>query len=450
MINEPQIYPTAMNQSERQMHLVAFLMAGPTSHHHGMWRHPETDNSFLDAAYYENIARTLEQGKFDAAFFADVLGLYDHYNESFDTILGKGGQMGLLDPLPLLAIMSRVTERLGLGATISTTYFNPYHIARVTATLDILSKGRIAWNVVTSASSKEAMNLGLNEIPARERRYDRADEVLEACCKLWESWDEDALVLDKAKGVFADPSKVRYANYEGEWIKSRGPLTVPRSPQGRPVIMQAGASSRGRDFAARWSEVIFTLQHSKQDMQAFYADLKGRMAKFQRTPDDCAILVSVDPIIGETESIAKERQDYVNDLVDPELGMALVSAHIGVDLSKYAVDLPLADIEMEEGSRGSFEVILQGTKAEGLTLGEAAKRFATSELCPQIVGTVESVADQLEDLFRSKACDGFILTPTVFPGTFEQFVRGVVPELQRRGIFRKEYAGTTLRSNLRN
>jgi FMN-dependent oxidoreductase (nitrilotriacetate monooxygenase family) len=438
-----------MTTTQRQMHLVAFLMAGPTSHHHGMWRHPETQNSFLEPEHYESIARTLEQGKFDAAFFADVLGLYDHYNDKFDTILGKGGQMGLLDPIPLLAIMARVTQRLGLGATISTTYFNPFHIARVTATLDLLSKGRVAWNVVTSASNKEAMNLGMDQLLARDKRYDRAEEVMEACCKLWDSWDEDALVLDKAAGIFADPAKVHYANYAGQWIKTRGPLTVPRSPQGRPVIMQAGASSRGRDFAAKWSEIIFTLQHSKEDMLAFYSDVKGRMSQFDRAPQECAILVSVDPIIGETESIAGERQAYVNDLVDPELGMALMSAHIGVDLSKYAIDAPLADIQLEEGSRGSFEVILQGTKAEGLTLGEAAKRFATSELCPQIVGTPKSVADQLEDIFTSKACDGFILTPTVFPGTFEQFARSVVPELQRRGIFRKDYTGATLRSNLR-
>jgi FMN-dependent oxidoreductase (nitrilotriacetate monooxygenase family) len=271
---------------------------------------------------------------------------------------------------------------------------------------------------------------------------------MEACFKLWESWGPGALIVDKESGVFADPSKVHYVDYAGKWIKTRGPLTVPRSPQGHPVIMQAGASDRGRDFAARWSEMIFTLQYSKADMQIFYADIKRRMATFGRRPEDCAVLPSVDPIIGETESIAREKQAYINEMVDPEVALALVSTHIGVDLSKYSVDQPLQDIEIEQGARGSFEVILQGTKAHGLTLGEAARRFATSELCPQIVGTAKSVAEQLIDYFDGEACDGFILTPTVFPGTWEQFVRSVVPELQKRGVFRRDYTGRTLREHL--
>ena len=430
------------------MHLVAFLFAGPTSHHHGMWRHPETDNNFLDPTWYEHIARILEQGKFDGLFFADVLGIYDFYNRSFATHVGRGGQIGLLDPVVLLSMMARVTQHIGLGATLSTTFYNPYYLSRVLATLDILSKGRVAWNVVASTSHLEAQNFGLSEIPSRDERYDRADEVLEACFKLWESWDEDAIILDKKTGEFADPSKVHYADYAGKWIKTRGPLTVPHAPQGNPVIMQAGSSGRGRDFAARWAEVIFTLQHSKADMQAFYKDIKGRMAARGRPPGACAVLPSVDPIIGETESIAREKQEYINSLVDPQLAMSLVSSQLGIDLSRYPVDQPLEDIEIEEGSRGSFDIILQGTKAHGLTLGEAAKRFATSELAPQIVGTASSVADQLTDLFESEACDGFILTPTVQPGTWEQFTRSVVPELQARGVYRTDYTGKTLRENL--
>jgi alkanesulfonate monooxygenase SsuD/methylene tetrahydromethanopterin reductase-like flavin-dependent oxidoreductase (luciferase family) len=183
-------------------------------------------------------------------------------------------------------------------------------------------------------------------------------------------------------------------------------------------------------------------------MQAFYADIKRRVAKFGRPLEDCAVLPSVDPIIGETESIAREKQAYINEMVDPEVALALVSTHIGVDLSKYPIDQPLQDIQIEQGARGSFEVILQGTKSQGLTLGEAARRFATSELCPQIVGTPKSVADQLQDYFEARACDGFILTPTVFPGTWEQFARSVVPELQRRGVFRLDYTGRTLREHL--
>jgi FMN-dependent oxidoreductase (nitrilotriacetate monooxygenase family) len=432
----------------RKMRLVAFLKTGPTAHHHGMWRHPETDNDFLDPAWYEHVARVLEKGRFDCLFFADTLGLFDNYRGNFEAILRGGGQMGFLDPLPVLAVMSRVTQHIGLGATLSTTFHNPYQIARTLGTLDVLSKGRMAWNVVSSISNLEARNFGQDELPPRNVRYDRADEVMEACFKLWESWEPDALIVDKESGIFADPSKVHYVDYAGKWIKTRGPLTVPRSPQGHPVIMQAGASDRGRDFAARWSEMIFTLQHSKADMQTFYADIKQRVAKFGRPLEDCSVLPSVDPIIGETESIAREKQAYINEMVDPEVALALVSTHIGVDLSKYPIDQPLQDIEIEQGARGSFEVILQGTKAHGLTLGEAAKRFATSELAPQIVGTPKSVADQLQDYFESQACDGFILTPTVFPGTWEQFARSVVPELQKRGVFRTDYTGRTLREHL--
>jgi FMN-dependent oxidoreductase (nitrilotriacetate monooxygenase family) len=301
----------------------------------------------------------------------------------------------------------------------------------------------------STASHLEAQNFGLDAIPGREERYGRAHEVVEACMKLWSSWEPDALVVDQEAGRFADPAKVHYADYHGRWVRSRGPLTVPRSPQGHPVIMQAGSSGPGLDFAARWAELVFTLQHTAGDMRRFRMATRERVAAHGRDPDDCAVLPSVDPIIGETESIAREKQDYVNSLVDPELGMALTSAHIGTDLSRFPVDRPVTDLDLPEGSRGSFDVILQGTRAEGLTLGEAARRFATSELAPQVVGTAQSVADQLEAMFTSGSCDGFILTPTVSPGTWEQFTRAVVPILQRRGLLRREYSGATLRQNLR-
>ena len=433
------------------MHLVAFLMTGPTCHHHGAWRHPESVvDDLLSPTRYEHIARVLEAGKFDSLFFADILGLYDLYDNRFDTMVGRGGQVCLLDPAVVLPMMARVTRRIGLGLTYSSTFNHPYQIARMLASLDHLSAGRVAWNVVASTSTLEARNFGMDAMPGRAQRYDRADEVLEACFALWDSWEEGALILDKASGTFADPAKIHYADYHGQWIRTRGPLTTPRSPQGRPVIMQAGSSDRGRDFGARWGEVIFTLQHQKADMQAFYADSKARVAANGRPAQACVVLPSIDVVLGETESIARERADYVNSLVDTQLGMALISGHIGLDLSRLDPDQPLADVALEEGSRGSFDVILQGTAAEGLTLGQAARRFATSELCPQIVGTPEMVADTMTDLFQDGACDGFVLTPTTFPGMYEQFCRSVVPLLQRRGVFRTDYAGTTLRDHLRD
>ncbi len=437
-------------QGRRQMHLIAFLMTGPTCHHHGAWRHPESAvDDLLSPRRYEHIARVLEAGRFDGLFFADILGIYDLYGGTFDTMAGRGGQVCLLDPAVVLPMMARVTEHIGLGLTYSSTFNHPYQIARMLGSLDHLSGGRAAWNVVASTSTLEARNFGLDEMPGRSQRYDRADEVLEACCALWDSWEDGALLLDKASGAFADPAKIHYADYAGKWVRSRGPLTTPRSPQGRPVIMQAGSSDRGRDFGARWGEVIFTLQHQKADMQAFYGDFKRRMAARGRAPEECVVLPSIDVVIGETEAIARERAEYVNSLVDTQLGLATMSGHIGIDLSRFDPDQPLADITVEEGSRGSFDVILQGTEAEGLTLGEAARRFGTSELCPQLVGTPEMIADQLTDLFEDRACDGFVLTPTTFPGMFEQFGRAVVPLLQKRGVFRTEYAGRTLRGNLR-
>lgn len=426
----------------RQMHLVSFLMTGPTSHNHGMWRHPETDNGFLEPRYWEHIARTLELGKFDAFFFADALAFYN------ETVMARGGQMSLLDPIPLLSMMARVTEHIGLGVTISTSFLAPHAIARELQTLDLLSGGRVAWNVVTSASDREAQAFGLDALLPRNERYERAQEVLEACMALWKSWGDGALLMDKASGAFIDETKVPMVEYSGKYVATKERFPVPPSPQGHPVIMQAGSSPRGRDFAAEWAELIFTLQHSLPDMQTFYRDIKGRMEKFGRAPESCAILTSVDPIIGETEEIARAKQQYVNDLIDPDLAVALVAAHTGLDLTNYPLDKPVEDIPAEAGSRGSFDVILQGTKAHNLTLGEAAKRFATSELCPQVVGTPESVADQLQEMFEQEGCDGFILTPTEMPSSLEAFCRSVVPILQERGVFRKEYPGTTLRQTL--
>ncbi|MGA0565595.1 LLM class flavin-dependent oxidoreductase [Ancylobacter sp. VNQ12] len=426
----------------RQVKLIAFLMTGPTSHHHAMWRHPETENRFLDPLWWETLARTLEAGRFDAFFFADATAFYN------ETIMTKGGQMSLLDPVPLVAMMARATSRIGLGLTMSTSFLPPYSLARTLASLDLLSGGRIAWNVVTSASDREAMNYGLPSLLPRGERYDRAQEVLDACMELWASWSDGALVVDKESGDFIDGDKLRPTDFKGKYVGAKGVFAVPPSAQRHPVIMQAGSSPRGRDFAASSAELIFTLQHSLADMQEFYVDMKARVEKAGRAPEDCAILTSIDPIIGETESIAREKQAYINELVDPQLGIALVSAHTGLDLSTYPIDKPITDIPVEAGSRGSFDVIIQGTKAENLTLGEAAKRFATSELCPQVVGTPESVADQLEEYFENKGCDGFILTPTEMPGSFEAFTRSVVPILQKRGLFRKDYPGVTLRETI--
>lgn len=271
------------------------------------------------------------------------------------------------------------------------------------------------------------------------------DEVLEACFALWNSWDEDAFILDKEEGVFADPSKVRYANYEGRWIKTRGPLSIPRSPQGHRVIMQAGSSDRGRDFAARRAEVVFTVQRGKDEMRDFYEDLKARMDRIGRRPEECAVLPAISVVLGETESIARERADYLDSLIDPELITASSSSSVGADLTKLKDGKSLAELQGHQGMKGTEQVLEQAMKAEDKTLAEAA---ANRHRRRELVGTPAMVADRLQELFEAGVCDGFVLTPTMFPGMFEQFCRGVVPELQRRGIFRNSYTGSTLRENL--
>lgn len=433
--------------SKREMHLLAYLKTGPTANHMGAWRHPESElRDMLDPARYENIARVLEAGRFDGCFFADGLGLHDIYKGGFQTRLRLGGQISFLDPMMVLPLMARATTHLGIGATLSTTFHQPYNIARMLASLDILSGGRVAWNIVTSTRNEEARNFGMEALPPRELRYDMADEFVEACCALWDCWGEDTLLCDKEGGNLVDASKVRYAEFKGRWHSTRGPLTIPRCPQGRPVLMQAGSSPRGRDFAARWAELIFCPQHTKADMQAFYADMHQRMAEKGREPTHCAIMPQIEVVIGETESIAEEKAAYLESLVDPELVLAAQSSALGVDLAAKVEDLDAASTQRgTQGMQGSLDRVKSMMQTEGISFREAVRK-SNRDL---IYGTPESIADQLQDLFESRACDGFVVSQMVFPASLEQFCRAVVPELQRRGIFRKEYRGKTLRENVR-
>ncbi len=431
---------------DRKMHLLAYVKTGPTAQLAGAWRHPEADlDDIFSPARYEHVARVLEAARFDGCFFADTLGLPDIYKGSFDTYLREGGQLSYLDPMMVLPVMARATNHLGLGATLSTTFFNPYHLARMLASLDHLSRGRACWNVVTSTMDFEARNFGLDALPAKDVRYDRADEVVEACCALWDCWQDDALVMDKASGLFIDPAKVRYADYKGRHVRTRGPLTVPRSPQGRPVLMQAGASPRGRDFAARWAEAIFCSSGSKKDAMEFYADIKTRMARFGRVPGDCAICTSMTIVLGETEAIAREKAEYLLSLVPLEMVLATNSAMLGADLSTTENEDELTRNKGHQGHGGLEERIRQTMRIEGITFAEAIRRPRNL-----IVGTPATIADYMQDLFEAEACDGFVLTPTISPIMWEEFARMLTPELQRRRLLRIDYEGATMRENLRS
>ncbi len=431
---------------DRKLHLLAYVKTGPTAQLAGAWRHPEADlDDIFKPTRYEHLARVLEAARFDGCFFADTLGLPDIYKGSFDTYLRYGGQLSYLDPMIVLPVMARATQHLGLGATLSTTFHHPYHLARVLASLDHISHGRACWNVVTSTTDFEARNFGVGHLPAKELRYDRADEVVEACCALWDCWREDALVMDKEKGLFIDPQKVRYADYEGRHVRSRGPLTIPRSPQGRPVLMQAGASPRGRDFAARWAEAIFASSGSKQDAIEFYVDIKEHMIRSGRAPDDCAICTSTTIVLGETETIAREKAEYLLSLVPLEMVLATNSAMLGADLSRMKDEVELVRERGHQGHGGLEERFLQTMRAEGISFAEAIRRPRNL-----MVGTPAAIADKMQDWFEAHACDGFVLTPTISPVMWEEFARMLTPELQRRGLLRTEYEGATMRENLRS
>jgi len=437
--------------ARRQMSLVAFMQAGNATVYAGSWRHPATEHGFLTAGYYQKIARTLEEGCFDLMFFDDRLAMPGIYGGSVAEAVRHGARPVKLDLSIVLGVIAATTSRIGLGATYSTTYYAPFHVARTFATLDHLSAGRAAWNVVTSVNDSEAQNFGVDHHLDHDARYNRADEFLEATNALWDTWDDDALVLDRAGGVFADPAKVHELNHLGEWFSVRGPLTVPRSPQGRPVLIQAGSSGRGRDFAARWAEVIFTGDPDIDIARSHYKDQKERIAERGRDPDAVKMLPMAYTVVGESRAHAEEREQlFLNELVHPMASLTLLSELMNYDFSTLAPDAPITDelIASVSGIRGLVQNIRRHIGGDTVTLADLAGHRATLLQGPRFVGTGPDVADQMEAWQESGACDGFVIAATHSPGAYEDLVRLVVPELQRRGLFRDRYTGATLRDHL--
>jgi FMN-dependent oxidoreductase (nitrilotriacetate monooxygenase family) len=439
-----------MVESGRQMSLVGFMQAGNTSVYAGSWRHPATEHGFLSAGYYQKLGRTLEDGCFDLMFFDDRLAMPGIYAGSVAEAVRLGARPVKLDLSVVLGLVAGATRSIGLGATYSTTYYTPFHVARTFATLDHLSGGRAAWNVVTSVNDGEAQNYGFDQVLDHDARYDRADEFMEATTGLWDTWDDDALVLDRAGGTFADPDKVRELGYDGEWFRVRGPLTVPRSPQGRPVLLQAGSSGRGRDFAARWAELIFTGDPNIDVARSHYKDQKERIGEDGRDPSSVKMLPMAYTVVGESQAHAVEREQvFLNQLVDPKASLTLLSELMNYDFSGLELDDPITDelIASVSGIRGLVQNLRQHI-GETVTLGDLAGHRATLLQGPRFVGTGPEVADQMEEWFQGDACDGFVIAATHVPGAYEDVVRLVVPELQRRGVFRDRYTGSTLRHHL--
>ncbi|MET0883022.1 MAG: LLM class flavin-dependent oxidoreductase [Acidimicrobiales bacterium] len=435
----------------RQMSLVGFMQAGNVTVYSGSWRHPATEHGFLDAGYYQKLGRTLEEGCFDLMFFDDRLAMPGIYGGSVAEAVRLGARPVKLDLSIVLGLVAGATSSIGLGATYSTTYYTPFHVARTFATLDHLSGGRAAWNVVTSVNDSEAQNYGLKEVLDHDARYDRADEFLEATTGLWDTWEDDALVLDRASGTFADPDKVHELNYEGDWFSVRGPLTVPRCPQGRPVLLQAGSSGRGQEFAAQWAELIFTGDPGIDVARSHYKGQKESIALAGRDPDEVKMLPMAYTVVGESTAHAQEREQlFLNDLVDPKASLTLLSELMNHDFSSMALDDPITDelIESVSGIRGLVQNLRKHIGGDTLTLADLAGHRATLLQGPRFVGTATEVADQMQEWFEGDACDGFVIAATHVPGAYEDVVRLVVPELQRREVFREKYTGSTLRDHL--
>ncbi|WP_113700997.1 LLM class flavin-dependent oxidoreductase [Nonomuraea lactucae] len=421
----------------RTLHLNAFLMG--VGHHEAAWRHPRTEPSRVtDVRHYQQLARTAERGKLDSVFLADGLALWGNVRHN---------ALGGLEPLTLLSALAAVTDHIGLIATVSTTYNEPFHVARKFASLDHISGGRAGWNIVTSAGEAEAHNFGI-ERPAHAARYARAEEFLEVVTGLWDSWEDGAVLGDRAQGVYADTGKIHPIEHAGEHFRVRGPLNTSRPPQGHPLLVQAGSSEDGKEFAARYAEAVFTAQQTLDEAREFYADLKGRLARYGRRPDQLLVLPGISPIIGSTEEEARRLAQELEDLIVPAYGLTQLANLIGVELSEDALDRPLPDVSVEtEGAQSRRKLVIDLARRDGLTVRQLLARLAGGRGHRVVAGTPERIADEIQEWFTGDAADGFNIMPPLLPGGLDDFVDHVVPELQVRGLFRTEYEGRTLREN---
>lgn len=425
----------------RRLHLNAFLMTG--GHHEAAWRLPGADpRAGTDVDHFIDLARTAERGTFDAIFFADspVLG-------------GEVGRRpsGGLEPLTLLSAIAVATERIGLIATASTSYNSPYNLARRFASLDHISHGRVGWNIVTTATLDAARNFGLEELPAHEDRYRRAEEFLDVVRSLWSGWEADAVLADQEAAVWGDAAKVHATDHVGTYYRVAGPLNVQRSPQVHPVLVQAGSSEAGRDLAARTAEAVFTAHQRLEDAVAFAADVRRRAVAHGRDPEGVKILPGLVPVIGATEAEAREKEQELNDLVHPRYALAqltrtlrLPEGSLGLD-DRLPENLPTED--QIEGAKSRYTLIVDLARREDLTVRELIGRLAGGRGHRTLAGTPEQIADALQSWFEAGAADGFNIMPAVLPSGLTEFVDQVVPILRERGLFRTEYESTTLRGH---
>ena len=425
------------------MRLGAFMR--PVSIHTAAWRYP---GAYRDANFnfehYQRFVGTLEHGCFDAFFMADHLAVMNMPMAA----LKRSATVTSFDPLTLLPALAVTTKHIGLVATASTTYNEPYHVARKFASLDHISDGRAGWNVVTSANPHEAMNFGFDEHMEHDQRYDRAHEFYDVVTGLWDSWADDAFLHDADSGIYFNPEKLRVLDHKGPHLKVRGPLNVARPIQGWPVIVQAGASEAGRALAAETAEVVFGAANTLSDGKAYYADLKRRMTDFGRQEDQLKVLPGAFIVVGETVAEAQEKKKLLDSLVHPDSGIATLSVLLGYDVSGLDLDKPLPELTESNASKSGQKKLVDMARRDNLTVGQLAQFVGGSFSVLEIVGTPKTIVDQMEEWFVSSACDGFNIMFPYLPEGLDNFVDKIVPELQRRDLFRREYEGTTLRENL--
>ncbi len=425
----------------RTLHLNLFVYPG--GHHEAAWRyHASAPERVLDLSYYVELARAAEAARFDAVFLADGPSLADDiaYATRFR-----------LEPLTLLSALAASTERIGLVGTASTTYSEPYNLARQLAGLDHVSRGRAGWNIVTTGAPGAAHNFGLDAHPTHADRYARADEFLDVVTALWDSWEDDAVVGDRTTGQYADTSRIHRIDHVGPSFSVRGPLNTPRTPQGRPVYVQAGTSEDGRAFAARWADAVFAAHQSFDEAQAYYADVRRRAAAEGRDPDHVLVLPGISPYLGSTEAEAKALQRELDELTQPAYSIDLLHRLVGVLVTEAELDLPfplgrVAD-RGDESESSRFRLVRDLAERERLTSRQLLHRLAGARGHLLVAGTPEQVADLVETWFRRGAADGFNIMPPYLTGGFTDFAEQVVPILQARGLFRREYTGTTLREH---
>jgi FMN-dependent oxidoreductase (nitrilotriacetate monooxygenase family) len=430
------------------MKLVAF--GHPPGVHGAGWRMADAPDSTASVfEHYVTSARLAERGKMHALFFEDSCAV-----PGASAMIGGDGSWtsaargATLDPKAVLPALAMLTERLGLIATATTTYNEPYNIARLFASLDHISNGRIGWNLVTSQTEDESWNYGMEKHPDHAARYERAEEFFDIVTGLWGSWESDAFVQDKETGIYFDRDKLHYLNHKGKHFSVRGPLNVAASPQGLPVIAQAGSSDIGREIAARTADLIFTAQIELEEAKAFVADIRDRLVRNGRRETDAIVIAGIVPVVGRTDEEARELFDQMQSLVTDEVALRMLARHTGgVDLSSFPIDGPLPSLPMTNSAQGR-QKLLRDLAAKGMSIRELGRYFAASTGHNYVVGSAETVADHLENWFRAGAADGFVVMPPYLHRPLERFVDLVIPQLQRRGVFRTEYEGRTLRENL--